>query len=454
MVKIMNKKHILPLVVSALFCLGMTTAVAKEAFPKLNAKDFEIENTPVAAVEKQITLSFPGNGQTIDILKPNVVKFVNAMHTQAQPIENDYILHEFYARADSDGANYGKEYSNDTDKINVSDYAKTNMESRSKEVSLIFDYDGFDEDSEFTVKVGLKADLSDAKVIKSKTKYLKIHNLFSGKTYYWQVSQGDVASPIQSFKTSEGFRMVTANGIQNVRDMGGRPVHGGKHIKQGLIFRGGELVPETYDDASSGSTHHANLTEDNKAVLRDELGIKYEIDFRGDDEANNITKSPLNETGYEDIDYMRIPNLAAYDYFFEKSKSKTEFWGQVKDMFLAFKNANEKHVYFHCWGGADRTGTIGFMLGALLGMSMTDLVTDYELTSFAGNYRPHRINDAKKVYRWPSFMYELYEGNHCANARGDNPDKLLKDVIADFLIEYAGLTQQDIDDIRANLLED
>ena len=40
-------------------------------------------------------------------------------------------------------------------------------------------------------------------------------------------------------------------------------------------------------------------------------------------------------------------------------------------------------IYTHCWGGADRTGCICFIVEALLGVEMQDLILDYELTSLS-----------------------------------------------------------------------
>ena len=39
-------------------------------------------------------------------------------------------------------------------------------------------------------------------------------------------------------------------------------------------------------------------------------------------------------------------------------------------------------VVFHCAGGADRTGTLSWLLLGLLGVSESDISKDYELTSF------------------------------------------------------------------------
>lgn len=449
----MIKKSFIPKIVSSIFLCGLLTSCATVTNSSAVKKEQNIEMREDPIVEKVINLSYPVKGEETNILKPSVLAYMKAMYEQAKDIPNDYLLHDFYITGE-DGANYGKVYENETDKVRVADYYNPSFnEGRSKKVTLVFESEGLAENATFRVKYGLQPDLSDAKEIETTDTYVTVENLLSDRTYYWQVISGDTASSIESFHTSEGFRMATANGIANIRDMGGRKVSGNKHIKQGLIFRGGEMVSETY--TVDGSTHYGNLNEDNMRVMRDELQIKYEIDFRGDDESNNLVHSPLyDDTDYSDIDYYRIPNMAAYDYLIKKSALNSDWLG-VKQMFLAFKNAQNKHVYFHCWGGADRTGTAGFLLGGLLGMSYTDLIIDYELTSFACNYRPHNINDGKKVYRFPSMIWAIKNAKNTQT--GDyyySADKPISQIIEEMLIDRAGLTAQDIADIRANLLED
>ena len=48
-------------------------------------------------------------------------------------------------------------------------------------------------------------------------------------------------------------------------------------------------------------------------------------------------------------------------------------------MFLDEKNYP---IGFHCIAGADRTGSLAYLLEALLGVSDEDLVLDWELTAF------------------------------------------------------------------------
>lgn len=400
-------------------------------------------------VETKISLSFPANNQTISILKPKVANYIDAMHKQAEAIVNDYVPHDFYSYANSKIASGASgSVSNDTDNVRIRDYLSSNNESKSKNVSFVFDATGFAEGTIYVVKVSPNEDLSDAIEVETTGNYATINNLFAGATYYWQVSSKDnsVQSPVQKFKTNDGFRMVTAEGVTNIRDMGGRSVSGGKRIKQGLIFRGSELVDADYIASNSGDKHYKTLNDENKKILQDELSIGYEFDFRGDAEANNITESPLKDETH-DVLYKRISSVTSYDYTFDKS---AEEWALVAEMFRAFINANERHVYFHCWGGADRTGTAAFLLAAVLGSSITDLIIDFELTSFSRNVRPH--DEYTNIYRMPSLLYEIFKGDSFAPFRAEN--KPLKDIIADYMISKTDLTQADFDALRTNLLED
>ena len=448
--KRLKQRFVAPVVVTLSSLLVLST-IAPVSVVLVKGIELNNPSSEISAdTQKVIDLTFPSNDGNVHILKPNIVKYIAAMHQQASAIENDYVLHDFYVSAPDWQNRYGEEFTNETDLVRVADFYNPSVnEQKSKEVALCFNHKGFPENSVFTVTYGLDSSLSDGVSIETTENYVTINNLLAAQKYYWKVTSGGFSSDIQSFNTDEGFRMITSHGVANIRDMGGRPVLSNKRIKQGLIFRGAELVEEAY------GTHSKTLFDDTKELLQDELGIKYEIDLRGDDEANNITESPLKDENHSDVEYIRIANIGAYDRFFSM-KEDDERWPIIKQAFLAFKNANEKHVYFHCWGGADRTGTVGFLLGGLLGMSYTDLVIDFELTSFSKNYRPHNKNDGDKVYRFPSLIYR------CKTEKAKNGDKqpyfeegkTISDIIKDILIDRAGLTEQDIIDIKNNLLED
>lgn len=451
----MKKRRIALIIGVGALCL---TLCAPAAYGIAKFVEQRVQDAVAESEQKVLSPTFPVSGDEVDILKPAVTNYIAAMHQQAQAIENDYILHDFYVMAPDMNNNYGAVYSNETDLVRIDDYwAGSSNNSRSKNIALVFDAQGFASNTVYTIRYGLQSDLSDALEIETTEKYATVQNLLSNRTYYWQVVSGKVSSTIESFHTKEGFRMISADGVNNIRDMGGRSVYGGKHIKQGLIFRGAELVEETYQDSSNGSTHSKTLNEENKRILRDDLGIKLEIDFRGDTESNNLVNSPLYVEGdekYGDIDYMRIPNMSGYDWFF--SMHDEAQIQKVHDMFTSFADAENKHVYFHCWGGADRTGTAAFFLGAILGTSLTDLIIDFELTSFSGNFRPHYANDAKKIYRFPSLLAKL----KYAKKKGSSSetyweaDKPIADICGEMLNDYFGVTPTEIAAIRSALLED
>ena len=97
--------------------------------------------------------------------------------------------------------------------------------------------------------------------------------------------------------------------------------------------------------------------------------------------------------------------MDGYDRIFIHDLSKQS----IKELFELVSRADENPIYCHCWGGCDRTGTFCFLLGALLGMSYTDLIMDYELSSFAGNRRVHfKENHNISWLKFPEF-YEYLE---------------------------------------------
>ena len=76
-----------------------------------------------------------------------------------------------------------------------------------------------------------------------------------------------------------------------------------------------------------------------------------------------------------------------------------------------------KPVYFHCIGGADRTGTLAFLIEALVGVSESDLSKDYELTSFdgvSGHSRKRNDNEETNkdyIFTWLINYLQKFEGS-------------------------------------------
>ena len=180
--------------------------------------------------------------------------------------------------------------------------------------------------------------------------------LLLGCRYTWYVSSGSESSQTFSFVTSSlPPRLITVGGISNVRDMGGWSVPGGK-IKQGMVYRGGELEK------------HMTVTADGLDTLSGQLRIRTQVDLRLE---SNIDSSPIPGACLAKI------GMRAYATLINEDSEA------IREFFRLAENAGAYPMYIHCWGGADRTGCICFLLGAALGMSESDLFTDYELTSLA-----------------------------------------------------------------------
>ena len=171
-----------------------------------------------------------------------------------------------------------------------------------------------------------------------------------GQRYFWRVNGGESFF----FQTKDSrFRFIEMEGALNVRDLGGI------HIRQGLIYRGSEIDREY------------KITERGKRVWKDQLGIKTELNLRKETAAEGACCC------VDGVRYKYLP-YRPYSEVFEEEHRR----GIVAIMeFLA--DEDNYPIYFHCLGGADRTGMIALFLRALLGEDEEDILIDYELTSLS-----------------------------------------------------------------------
>lgn len=199
---------------------------------------------------------------------------------------------------------------------------------------------------------------------------------------------------IGEIKPTGNIRMINSVRTWNVRDLGGWECDGGT-VKYGKLFRGGEVSPE---DAP---------------VLVDYLGIKNDINLRAKGEAY-WKVSPLGEN----------VNFYVYDAFAWYSISNSKLLKRtLTDIFDCV--AKDEPVYFHCYAGADRTGTIALILEALLGMSQSDIDKDYELTCFYYGTSSDESARRRNENDWIGLV------NSFSNYEGDNfRDKVVNWVLS------------------------
>lgn len=176
-----------------------------------------------------------------------------------------------------------------------------------------------------------------------------------------------------------GVRMIYTPSVWNVRDLGGWACTGGR-VKYGKIFRGG---------------HFGSITDADKATIVNWIGIAVDIDLRNNSETGSITTSPLGGS----VEYFH-QSLDFYANAVSTSAASARTVAVLKKV-MACVAAN-KPCYFHCMSGADRTGTIAYLLLSLLGVSQSDKDKEYELTAFS---------DEADGKRFRSSNYNVTNGN-------------------------------------------
>lgn len=266
-------------------------------------------------------------------------------------------------------------------------------------------------DSEQSTVVELPADA---------TSY-ELYNLYKNTDYVWSVTANLADGTISqtesaTFHTTDlGPRTLQISGVYNTRDAGGYVTEDGRIVKQGLLFRGGEL-PKT-------------LKKDAKEVLVNTLGIKCEIDLRGyGSESDYRKKSPISGATLE---YVTIDSYSASFYLADN----------YRRVFALLANEDNYPIYIHCAGGADRTGTVMFLVGALLGIPEEQLIKEFEFTSFS--IYGERNADPNTLY---GGLLKGFRDTLCAM-----PGDKLSEKTANYMLSI-GLTEQEIDNIRAIML--
>ena len=284
------------------------------------------------------------------------------------------------------------------------------------------------------VRYWTKADKSDMMSVEGKNvTNLSLANLYRNTKYNYQVILDGAKrymSQVGEFTTADYPRIMSMGGIPNVRDLGGYMTSYGKRTKQGLIYRGYEIIDESF--GQHGSNYDATVEKYNQTYMQ----IGEEIDLKDSGGRNGRTTSCLQGANYRSLE------VVAYDSFLTSSVTLQN----LPEIFETLANADQKHVYFHCWGGADRTGMVAFFLNAILGVSYTDLIADFEITTETNNKRCHMHNSSNAHF--PNFL-----GAWTKHATFD-PTKTVNENAEAFLTSAAvGISQATIEKIRSIMIE-
>ena len=340
----------------------------------------------------------------------------------------------------------------------------------------------------YTLYLADNKGFEDAKtyVVSGLQNEIEVYNLLPSTTYYWKVEgnkQNDT-SDVSSFTTENlPVRMIYADGTSNVRDMGGWQA-GNAVVNYGKLYRGNQLN-------GYGSWGNNKLTEDGLNTFKNDLKIRTEIDFRtqGKDDADQ-TENYIDASypyykctvgQYTDILDALVWNALPND---GNTKSDTKdnkndarriayatgnavrnenaMKRSIKTVFEVLADENNYPVYMHCNAGADRTGTVAFLVNGLLGVGESDLIRDYELTSFSA-VSGLRYRSALKdgAFTEIGVMQNNYDNfiafgallNAIKSNYGED-GKPLSYAIESFLTDYIGVSHGDIENIKRIMLSD
>ena len=218
----------------------------------------------------------------------------------------------------------------------------------------------------------------------------KLYNFIPNKLYYWE-SASD--SSINGYVRAVGERRIIS--IDNTT-----PATQPKYKMRNVRDLGGIKVDTNGDGTIDGTIKYGKLFRSEK-IWGDEnatvpyltkLGINHELDLRGngepvtsneDNSLPKITSDPTNASNvvYEIIHY-------GIDYTANRSNYNLARGAAAKTMYEfvnAHNNGDDTYsLIFHCRIGADRTGTLAYILEGLLGAPTEERYRDYELTVFFG----------------------------------------------------------------------
>jgi protein-tyrosine phosphatase len=246
--------------------------------------------------------------------------------------------------------------------------------TRPKPVDFKWTWDG-GKPVTFTVKISESDTFANATTIPASQDAASATNFKINQKYYWQVTAAtpdgkQVSSAVHAFVTeNQAPRLLDVPNVTNFRDLGGRVGLNGKRVRQNLIFRSTAFNSNSRDGIVQGPPR---FTEAGKDITLNALKIKTELDLRSPKEVADMKGSPLGDI----VHWVNI-SAPAYGAVHNEGGKAT----LIKE-FRLFCNPGNYPINFHCIAGADRTGSLAFVLNAALGVSDAELIRDWEITIF------------------------------------------------------------------------
>ncbi len=238
---------------------------------------------------------------------------------------------------------------------------------------------------------------------------LEVSDFAPGHRMYFHILNDNIYTVVST-------RTIAVEGMFNVRELGGYNTEDGKSfVKPGVIFRSGHL---------------GKLKDDGAKVLED-IGVKYVLDFRAENETVDLEDRPLSKATMNIIPAInfREGDASAGNSRFvlreflsapieQRLKSKTDLMRHYREMpfdNLAYKDLfcrmlnDEAPVLFHCAAGKDRTGVAALLILLVLGVSVDTAIYDYMLTASVYKQRMEELKEKNKDLFKSEVDYEIFD---------------------------------------------
>lgn len=193
-----------------------------------------------------------------------------------------------------------------------------------------------------------------------------VYHLKTNTKYYYRIdislSNGTQTSVSGSFKTADTPRILSVDGVRNMRDIGGYKTLNGKTVRQGMLYRSTELDGKVEPKYT--------ITAEGRNDMLSVLGIRTDMDLRL--ATDNPDGTDALGAGVKH-NYYGAPMYG--EAFTEEGKAS------IRKIFAALADKNNYPVLMHCTHGMDRTGTVCYLLEAVLGMSEEDMMKEYQFSS-------------------------------------------------------------------------
>jgi len=263
-------------------------------------------------------------------------------------------------------------------------------------------------------------------------------------------------------------KKIDLEGLYNTRDLGGMVGADGRLIKEGMMYRSGQLY---------------SATENDILYLREHVGLV--IDFRTateiiqkpdkqwefvsniwnpilEDAILGITREESTEQNAIKEERRADPAKAIafmtdnYRHFFSK------YALSQYEQFVRLVMANEnKAVLWHCTSGKDRVGFGSFLIQTILGVSKQDIIEDYLSTNL---YATGEVQNMLEYLKQHLQLQELPENMIIAiNAMFGVREEYIQTIYTlieqrfgdteNFLVNGIHLTDSDIQKMRDKYLE-